>query len=546
MSKAERTTGLADSWLARGLLLLFLAGPAVSLRYELSSQPDSALLHYDRVARLAPQDPELLARRASCLLELRRHAEALEAAQRALAHDSLHMEALWSAAACLTAQGRIEEALDPVNRMVAQRPDRQSLTLQVSLLERLRRFEEALEPMNGLISLSPGSLHLRERRAEILLRLGRPDEALVDFWEMLELSPDYPGLVDRMAGLLRELSRPEDLGRLYQRLTEQLPDRRAYHWKLVEVLLQTERWDEAEAKLRSLRERFPDDGLPVLQLGLVTYRQGNPAEALSLIRQAAAMGIDSTLTDRWKMRVEFTEGMADSAARTSRRLLARNPESVEGWRIRALCMAELERYPEALGAIEQWARRDSVDAEPLVLGVVICRDGSLWEQGMSFGRRALARAPEDPGVLMEYAALLDEAGRLEEAERAARKVLTRNPESAVVLNFLGYMWITHDVRLDDAERMIEEALRLEPDNPAFLDSMGWLWYKKGDLKRAEDWLELAVAKGGRHPEIYEHLVRIKTERGKASEARQAAELGLTHNPQDPALQQLLRGLEGER
>ena len=99
------------------------------------------------------------------------------------------------------------------------------------------------------------------------------------------------------------------------------------------------------------------------------------------------------------------------------------------------------------------------------------------------------------------------------------------------------------MRIGEAQRLIVRAVELEPENPAFLDSLGWLWYKKGDLEKAEHWLQAAVEKGGRHPEIFGHLARVQIERGRIAEAEGTLRLGLTWDPDDVELGRLLETLE---
>jgi len=513
---------------------------------ELAGRFAEALDLYRRAASDGPADPELLVRQAVCLRELRRPDAALAVAQEALACDSTHAEALWIAATTQVALGRFEAALVTLSRLVQVSPEGRAHRLMAGVYERLGRPEDAVEQLSIVIRLNPDTPQILEQRAELLMKLGRVNEALDDYWTILKTSPEYPGIADTLTRALEKLGRTEDLITLYRTLGDLHPGQQGPRWKLIELLLTANEWDEAETELERLHELRPTDGLPILQLGLVAYRRGDAERALGLLAEARALGADPALVWRWEMRIEFAEGQCPPALAAADSLIRRDPGESEGWRIRALCLADAGRVDEALLAIDAWADLEPTSVEPLMLGAAICRENGRWDQGLGLLTLASQRDPKNNGIRLEHAAYLEALDRAAEAEEVARGILQDAPGSAEALNFLGYMWVDRGVRLDEAETLIRHALDIEPENPAYLDSMGWLWYKKGDLGKAESWLEQAVEKGGRHPEIFTHLAQVKVEKGRVREARETLEAGLQWNPQDTGLLEFLKSLEGER
>lgn len=519
---------------------------ALGFQEELNGRPAAALEYYEKAEENSSwPNPELLTRRAACLLELRRHAEALTAAQEAIALDSLSSEALWNVAASLVALRRPDEAVAPLRRMIDLRQDRRALDVLSRVLEQEGRYEEAIEPLSELVRMTPSSPHQLERRSAILTRLGRYDEALRDYWAILEISPEHPVIQKQMVSLLKQLHRGEELINLYQTLTAKMPRRIDLRWKLVEALIQSEAWEQSEAELWALQEMDPTSGLPLLQLGLVAYRTGHPQRALKFIERADSLEIKPEFIERWRMRINFAQGHPDAALASATRLAELVPGSAEAWRIRSLCLMKVGRLQEALLSIEPWARLVETDPEPFLLGAAVCRELDLLDQTITMMKNAAKRAPTDSRILLDYAVSLEAADRIADAEEVLLGLLKREPHHAQALNFLGYMWTDRGLHLSQAEVLIRKALGTEPDNPAFLDSMGWLWYKKADLNQAEKWLARAVDMGGDHPEIYCHLAQVKKEQGKVAEARQVLELGLKRNPQDPTLRNFLLGLGDE-
>ncbi len=519
---------------------------ALGYQAEMSGNCKLALQHYARAAESEANDPELLARQAACQHELLHHKEAARIARRVLDLDPDHTEALWTLGTSLVALGQLGEALGPLTDLHELHPSRRNHRLLANIYERMQRYEEALEHVDALVRMTPGSPHLLERRGGLLLRLGRPEEALEDYWTILEISPEFPGNIENIVAILQRLGREDELLRLYRTLAERLPRLQRPRWKLIEILLSRGEWDQAEEQLRTLRRLHPEEGLPALQLGLIAYRRGDAETALDLVDEALELGVDPTLAWRWKMRIHFAEDDCRRALSAADSLVDVDSSDVEGWRIRALCLAEMGRHDEALRSAEYWGAIDEEAVEPLLLGAAICREQGSLERGLTLLQTAREREPQETSIALELAAMLDLMDRSADAQRIVEEILEREPDSPAALNFLGYMWVEQGIRLAEAEKLIARALTHEPENPAFLDSLGWLWYKRGDLDRAEKYLRQAVEKGGRHPEIFAHLAEVQVQQGRPEEATKTLEAGLQWSPENRELREFLLSLEGER
>jgi len=529
----------ADSLLAPRIRAWTAFGLGLQAEFDLNFK--QALRHYQEAESLGSADPQFLVRKASCLLELRRFDSALLEARRALAADSTLSEAHWIAGASEAGMERYEAAIGPLEAAVRLQPDVRALNMLVNVLERLDRYEDALEPLNRLIGLAESST-LLYRRAQILERIGRLAEAAEDQWRIVEENPARMASVESLRRILTALERRDDLYRLQHLLIDYYPDQAEHRWELIRLLVEDERWDEAEAELLEFRERHPDDPSAAMQLGLVAYRKGETARGLGLFDEAWALAPDAPRVIRWRMRLMLAEGMLDSAIVNAERLVELIPQDAEGWRVLALGRAEMNDLDGALRALEQWAGIEKESPDPWLLMASIQRTRGQRDEALRCAREAFSRAPEEPDVLLEYASSLEETGRSREAEAMLLPLIEADSADARALNFVGYLWADHGERLDEAERLIRRALADDPDNPAFLDSMGWLWYKRGDLDQAEEWLQKAVDRGGRHPEIFEHLARVQIEKSRNREAAETLRRGIALTPESRELREMLDSL----
>jgi len=93
-------------------------------------------------------------------------------------------------------------------------------------------------------------------------------------------------------------------------------------------------------------------------------------------------------------------------------------------------------------------------------------------------------------------------------------VLAIHPQSAVVLNYLGYMNADRGVRLDESLNYIKQAVTLDPGNGAYLDSLGWAYFRMGKYDLAEENLTRASSHMGKDPTVQEHLGDLYQKTGR--------------------------------
>lgn len=93
------------------------------------------------------------------------------------------------------------------------------------------------------------------------------------------------------------------------------------------------------------------------------------------------------------------------------------------------------------------------------------------------------------------------------------------PENAMVLNYLGYSWLSRGINLDRARVLIEKAAQKEPENGSIIDSLGWVQYQTQDMAAAVKTLERAVRLSPGNSVISDHLGDAYWQVGRLREAR---------------------------
>lgn len=111
---------------------------------------------------------------------------------------------------------------------------------------------------------------------------------------------------------------------------------------------------------------------------------------------------------------------------------------------------------------------------------------------------------------------LDNWNAAEAAITKARALAGDRPE---ILNFIGYGWISRDLKVKEGMELVRQAMALSPRSGAIVDSLGWGYYKLGDYEQALNYVEQAVQMDPSDPEINEHLGDVYLALGRKTEAR---------------------------
>jgi tetratricopeptide (TPR) repeat protein len=114
--------------------------------------------------------------------------------------------------------------------------------------------------------------------------------------------------------------------------------------------------------------------------------------------------------------------------------------------------------------------------------------------------------------------VLERQDRHDDAEAVFREALAVEPDSAPVLNYLGYMNADRNVRVEEALTLIQKAVDLDPQSAAYQDSLGWALFRLNRLEAAEHAVRRALEKDGQNAVILDHLGDILAKRGRVAEA----------------------------
>jgi tetratricopeptide (TPR) repeat protein len=420
----------------------------------------------------------------------------------------------------VSADAHPAEALQRVQRMLARARERAAA---FALLEDLAKPYRD-DPANGsdvrlVIAVGASAAGMGQRAS---------DEALA----ALKMAPDN----ERAALLAAQfLSRPDgkdsDSGRaqalkLLSKFVDSHPKAQDARMTYARLLVADTKYADARAQFERVLSADPANPDVLYALGVLAL-EGPPPRAdarryferyLEVTEDAPQAGRDPDAAYLNLARIAEDEKKYDEALAWLERVSA--PENEIAARSRqAIVLGRMQRVDQARKLLAD--TNASTDAARVQLAMAegqVLREARRYQESLDLLTAALARQPDDTGLLYETAMAAEKIDKVDLMETHLRKLMTLKPDDAQAYNALGYSLADRNVRLPEARDLIQQAVKLAPNDAYILDSMGWVCFRQGDLACARQHLERAY-KIRPEAELAAHLGEVLWASGQREEAR---------------------------
>ena len=435
--------------------------------------------------------------------------------------------------------------------------------LLVEALLRANRQDQAIEVLQELLVEDPTSSPERLQLAELQAQAGHPAQAVATIEAGDEELRTRPEVQRFMAFQLYLAGRLEASLEALDAALAHEPEPVLRRLRAV-VLAGLGRNQEAEAQLRELQAEEPDDVEIAATLSQVLVRQGEAAEAATVLRQLVdRLEASDAAPSARPVRLQLVELYLDQSAwqdaldvlqpllattepAADERLgvvllasealmqLGRGDEALELLAgSHADAPANVAKRAEVLLRMGREAEGDALIAEltaggdegSVVPAVLVYQRLERREKVIALLEQLRARQAQKQGavsanVLFMLGATYEQADRWSDAEATFRQLLAAEPDNKEALNYLGYMWADRGEHLEEALDMIQRALVQEPDSGAYVDSLGWVYYRLGRFEEAREQLERAVRLTPGDATVLEHLGDVYLALERRDEARE--------------------------
>jgi len=388
--------------------------------------------------------------------------------------------------------------------------------------------------------------HAGDPRAHYALAIayfGQKNQAAAEesLREALMLKKDDPKIWILLARILDAGHRTDESEQLLLQGVEHLPDNDLLRLAYAEHLVIHEKYEQAYKEFKLLHKVLPKNDE-------ITQALGSLAIELRLWNDAREIWSEMMSKRGTKDRALYFLGQIEEGGGSAKKALEyynkvggalRTDAKIRS----AQLLAKQGDLPKALQMITTARMSAMEDAVRLYLVESdLLSEANRGMQAMGLLDKALAEHPQQVDLLYARGMLGDDMGSLEIMERDMRAIIKIDPENAQALNALGYTLTVHDDRLDEARELIQKAYALMPESAAILDSMGWIEFRLGNLEEAEKYLRMA-AERDKDGEIMAHLGEVLWVRGDREEAMKIWRDALRLEPESEHLLDAMKRLQ---
>ncbi|MBT5928284.1 MAG: tetratricopeptide repeat protein [Verrucomicrobia bacterium] len=476
---------------------------ATGVSWETQGEPEKALEAFKLSLQADPANTKLAVQVAEKYVGLKKIEEAYQILLPATKQETAPGNAFQLLGLIQMSKGEEESSLESFQQALERDPTL-ILSRQRLVDVHLRNGEEGPAFLKAQQAVEVTSYEVESITALIGFYLRyvtmRPDR-LEDLSPQLEslvvkskgVAEDQPALGIPISDVLMLMKRFEDAEEMLQDLKSFQPPVPMVREKLVDLFLQQEKRTLAIKELEELTGLNPDNPRPYFLLGSLKADDGLVEEAELHFRKAIAIRPEFEAPYYELAAMKLNDGNAREALKILQEARGHFSDQFILEFYSGLAMSALHRYELSLRFLKQ-AESIAKKQEPGRLnGFFHFRVGSVLER----------------------------LGQFEEAEAEFLKCLSKTPDDATTLNYLGYMWAEQGEKLDQAYEWIQKAHELEPESEAILDSMGWILFQQGKPAEALPYLEKAQEKLSEpDPTILDHLADVYEALGKYDKAEE--------------------------
>jgi len=400
------------------------------------------------------------------------------------------------------ADEKYAEALNTFSRILQHDPSNENARIQSLWLElKLKRYDAAIKNVEYMIRENGGNEKLQLTRGELYYQSGKVRKAQEIFRSIIGGNPAFiPAWI-----ALIEAHIEQDEEELYVKELK-----RFYG---VDAIGFAPKADFVKAfMVRSEKDVSYSEAVGAMVEELVSFY---PSESSVYVLRGMLL----------RVKKRYRDAGADFL-----RALEIDSHNIFAWEEFASAYMSLEDYDQVVSTVSQARKRTGRSSLRLDVfeGYALFRSENL-KQSVDVLEKALSSEREDSPLWLLVQAHITLAmayDRLQDQLKSIsvyQDVLSLDPENALALNNLAYLYAERGENLNEAIGYAKTAVETEPDNPVYLDTLGWLYFKTGENSKAREYLEKALAKDPDEPEIYDHLAEIYRALGEETRAKELRE-----------------------
>jgi len=409
--------------------------------------------------------------------------------------------------------------------------------------EQQKQYKQAIDAYRHAIDRDHDNLDAIRGLAQNLMNDGQTAAALEQYKIIADANPEDAQTYVRIAEIYRKDGKFDQALENLKKAESMVQDSVEVSYNIAAVYQAQGRYDDAAQVLKDLlkktekaensytQEEKDNRTVFLERLGTIYRDGGNIPLAVETFRKMLTLGNDNAergyqqLVDTYREAKEWQQ-----ATDVAKEAVQKLPNDRGLKMVYAAQLADMGQPDEGLRQVRSLLQNKPDDREVYITLAQMNSRLKRWTDAEEALNKAeqLSTKPEDKEyVYFLRGSTYERQKKFEQAEEMFRKVLQGDPQSAMTLNYLGYMLADRGSKLDEALTLIKKAVDLDPANGAYLDSLGWAYFKLGKYDLAEDNLLKASQHMGADPTVQDHLGDLYQKTGRLRLAAAHWERALT-------------------
>lgn len=365
----------------------------------------------------------------------------------------------------------------------------------------------AVADLRAVLRDQPRSVVLQRALARAYIAKGQPALAEETLRAGSEAVPEDASLKIELAQLLIQTDRPSQAVSLLEGGVQHAPDNTELREALVRAYMANRDLDAARRAAEDLKTLRPEVAAGYHLAGLIAHEQKRYDDSDKNLERAYELQPTSVDILAALTRFSLERGRRTDAVKRLQQVSSRDPGNAAVWDLlgrTCLAINDLVQAQDALNRSIALSSRSWAAYRDLAQVKLAQNDSNA---AVTEYRSALQRAPTEPVLVTELAALYEKLGRVEEAIGLYEKLLQEDPNAQqLAANNLAMLLATYRTDAASLDRARALTARFDlSDNASLLDTAGWVHFKRHEYQDAVAVLERAVDRSPDSTVIHSHL-----------------------------------------
>lgn len=393
------------------------------------------------------------------------------------------------------------------------------------LLNKQRRYPEAIAVLAPRAPLTLADADVQAILAASYMGDGQFDKAGAHFSRAAELRPDHKEYRLGVAVNQRKAGQHSAAAATLKQLAAQYPDWKSVYLEQGELALAAGDVTQAEASFATAVSKGADAASIDYKIANYYLAKKQPAEAIKRLRSGIEKGTGKAKSYTLLAELERSQNNLDAGLDALRNGIEKFPNSSLLQFRMGSELAAMRRYEESLAYFDKATQLSPQDPDILrAYSLVQSKLGKTKAAAETAGKLYRVRGEAAPEALL-YATLLQQDKQLPEAAAIYQNVLAQEPGNLVALNNSASL-LAEQGKLDDAEKAARKANELSKDNPQLLDTLGWILYQQKRYKESLETLQSASEAKSDVAVVHYHTGVVHSAMGNVRAAKKSLEQAL--------------------